>query len=109
MGCNSQSIVKAINSGMFLIIIFSGISLSVPISTNMEGTTERGYIPVIISVLVYIYYLKQSYNNYFGFFLDKKEARYLYNRDMIFASIGYMICFLSSFFSFDSNLYSYIF
>jgi hypothetical protein len=108
--CNLNAMVKAASSGLILIIIFPGFSLSVPLIKNMEGATAAtGYIPIIISIVVFIRLITSSYENYIMFYLDKKYAKKIYTRDIIFASIGFMICFISAFFKMSYEAYSYIF
>jgi hypothetical protein len=107
--CNLNAMVKAASSGLILIIIFPAISLSVPLIQNMEGGTATGYIPVILSIIVFIRLITSSYENYIMFYLDKKYAKKIYTRDIIFASIGFMICFISAFFKMSYEAYSYIF
>lgn len=105
--CNLRAMVKAINLGMFSIIVFSGAALSVPITKNMEGTT-MWYIPIIISIVVFIWFIKTTYNNYFAFYLDKKYVKKVFSRDIVFASIGYGICLISSFLHFENSAFAYV-
>ena len=49
---NLMNMVKATNSFMISILILTSFSMVVATLKNMEGTEERGFIPVIVSVLV---------------------------------------------------------
>lgn len=107
--CNLKSIVKAVNSGMSLILIFGAVSLSVPVIVNMEGTlATMRYISVILSIVVFILFTITSYYNYTDFYLDKEKAKKLYARDIIVASIGYIVCLISAFIKMNHEVYSYI-
>lgn len=50
--CNLMNMVKATNSFMISILILTSFSMGVATLKNMEGTEERGFISVIVSVLV---------------------------------------------------------
>lgn len=105
---NLRSMVKALNLEMFSILLFCGISLSVTMNKNMEGTTERWYIPVIFSIVVCIWFVKTSYKNYIGFYLDKKYANHIFKRNIIFSLIGFSICLVLSFLKFSNEVYGAI-
>ncbi|WP_160677228.1 hypothetical protein [Clostridium sp. C8-1-8] len=107
--CNLRHMVKAVNSGMFLIIIFAMFSLSVSLNKNMEGTGSIWYFPVILSIVICILFTMTAYNNYMGFYLDKIYAKNVYLRDIILAVVGYIICLISSFINMSYDIYSFIF
>ena len=66
-----------------------------------------GYIPVIISILVMVWFVSTNYNNYTGFYLDKKYAKRIFIRDIAFAVSGYAICLISAFLSLSYELHDY--
>lgn len=68
---NLGNMVKATNSAMVSFIIFCGFSISIPIIKNMEGAEKRSYIPITLSILVAVWFIKISYSNYMKFYLDK--------------------------------------
>lgn len=105
---NLKNFVMAVNAGMLSILIFSGGALSVPITKNMEGTTKSWFIPVIVSILVFRWFIKTTYKNYSGYYLDKEEGKRAFKKDIIFASIGYLICLIFSFVNMDQQWYSLI-
>lgn len=107
--CNLRHMVKAVNSGMFLIIAFCMFSLSVSLNKNMEGTASIWYFPVILSIVICILFTMTSYNNYMGYYLDKVYGKSIYSRDVTFALIGYIICLISSFIKMSYDIYTYIF
>ena len=104
---NFRNFALAINSGMFSIFAFSGGALSLPTIKNMEGTTILWFIPVIISLLVFRWFIKTAHKNYEAYFLDK-EGKRIFKRDIIFASIGYLICLIFSFVPMTQELYSLV-
>lgn len=58
--CNLRNMVKATNSFMISTLILTSFSMGVATLKNMEGTEERGFIPVIVSVLVTVWFLKKA-------------------------------------------------
>lgn len=107
--CNLRNMVKATNSSMISLLVFGAFSISIPILKNMEGTEERAFIPVIISVVVAIWFIKTTYNNYMSFYLDKRYSKKIFINNSIFASLGYIICLILSFVEFNVEVYNYIF
>jgi len=105
---NLRNFTLAINSGMFSILAFSGGALSLPITKNMEGTTILWFIPVIISLLVFRWFIKTAHKNYEAYFLDKEEGKRIFKRDIIFASIEYLICLIFAFVPMTQELYSLV-
>jgi hypothetical protein len=105
---NLRNFTLAINSGMFSIFVFSGGALSLPTIKNMEGTTILWFVPVIISLLVFSWFIKTTQKNYEAYFLDKEEGKRIFKRDIIFASIGYLICLILSFVPMTQELYSLV-
>ncbi|QLY79669.1 hypothetical protein [Clostridium intestinale] len=105
---NLRNFTLAINSGMFSIFVFVGGALSVPITKNMEGTTKLWFVPVIVSILVFRWFIKTAHKNYEAYFLDKEEGKRIFKRDIIFASIGYLICLIFSFVLMTQELYSLV-
>lgn len=105
---NLRNFTLAINSGMFSIFVFSGGALSLPITKNMEGTTKLSFVPVIISLLVFRWFIKIAHKNYEAYFLDKEEGKRIFKRDIICASIGYLICLILSFVPMTQELYSLV-
>lgn len=106
--CNLKNMVKSVNLGMISYLIFCGFSLSVATSKNMEGAEDRSYIPVIVSALVALWFIKISYENYMNFYLDKKYAKNIFIKNSTFALIGYLICISLSFVNFEKYIYDYI-
>lgn len=105
---NLRAMMIATNKSMLSVLVFCAISLSVPVTKNIEGTTENWFIPVIFSVFVFTWFIKASYKNYNGFYLDKNYAKQIFIRNIIFASIGYAICLVLSFFRFNNQAYGFI-
>lgn len=73
--CNLGNMIKATNLAMVSFIIFCGFSISIPILKNMEGTEKRSYIPIILSIVIAIWFIKISYSNYMKFYLDKSYGK----------------------------------
>lgn len=105
---NLRNFTLAINSGMFSIFAFSGGALSLPITKNMEGTTKLWFVPIIISLLVFRWFIKTTHKNYEAYFLDKEEGKRIFKRDIIFASIGYLIWLILFFVPMTQELYSLV-
>ena len=107
--CNLRNMVKATNSSMISLLVYGALSISIPILKNMEGTEERAFIPVIISAVVAIWFIKTTYNNYMSFYLDKRYGKKIFLINYIFALLGYIICLSLSFVKFNIKIYDYIF
>ena len=107
--CNLKNMVKATNLAMISFLVFCSFSISIPILKNMEGTEKRSFIPVIVSVLVTIWFLKISYNNYMNFYLDKSYSKKIFIKNSLFSLLGYIICLSISFVKLKINIYYYIF
>lgn len=103
---NIKNFVMAINSGLFSIFAFIGGALSVPTTKNMEGTTKLWFIPVIVSVLVFRWFIKTTHKNYKIYYLNKEEGKLVFKKDTIFVSIGYLICLIFSFIDMGQEWYS---
>ncbi|MBE6052312.1 MAG: hypothetical protein E7212_00135 [Clostridium sartagoforme] len=107
--CNLRNMVKATNSFMISFLVLCSFSMSVPTLKNMEGTEKTSFIPIIVSVLVIIWFLKTSYNNYMIFYLDKRYSKNIFIKNSIFVLLGYIICLSLSFVKFEIKIYDYIF
>ena len=104
---NLRKMFNAVNSSSRASMLFCGIGLSVPASKNMEGTT-MWYIPVITSVIVFVWYMKIINKNFMLFYLDKKYAKEIINRNIFFIAISYSLCLIMSFINLSYNTYSLI-
>lgn len=107
--CNLGNMIKATNLAMVSFIIFCGFSISIPILKNMEGTEKRSYIPVIVSIVIAIWFIKISYSNYMKFYLDKSYGKKIFIRNGICSILGYIICLTLSFGKFRKEMYDYFF
>ena len=107
--CNLRNMVKATTSFMISTLVLTSFSMGVATLKNMEGTEERRFIPVIVSVLVTVWFLKKSYNNYMSFYLDKRYSKKIFINNSIFVLLGYIICLSLSFVKFNIKVYDYIF
>lgn len=107
--CNLGNMIKATNLAMVSFIIFCGFSISIPILKNMEGTEKRSYIPVILSIVIAIWFIKISYSNYMKFYLDKSYGKKIFIRNGICSILGYIICLALSFGKFRKEMYDYFF
>ena len=107
--CNLGNMIKATNLAMVSFIIFCGFSISIPILKNMEGTEKRSYIPVIVSIVIAIWFIKISYSNYMKFYLDKSYGKKIFIRNGICSILGYIICLALSFGKFRKEMYDYFF
>lgn len=105
---NFRNFALAINSGMFSIFVFVGGALFLPITKNMEGTTKLSFVPVVVSLLVFRWFIKTAHKNYGAYFLDKEKGKSIFKRDIIFVSIGYLICLILSFVPMTQELYSLV-
>lgn len=107
--CNLGNMIKATNLAMVSFIIFCGFSISIPILKNMEGTEKRSYIPVIVSIVIAIWFIKISYSNYMKFYLDKSYGKKIFIRNGVCSILGYIICLALSFGKFRKEMYDYFF
>ena len=107
--CNLGNMIKATNLAMISFIIFCGFSISIPILKNMEGTEKRSYIPVIVSIVIAIWFIKISYSNYMKFYLDKSYGKKIFIRNGVCSILGYIICLALSFGNFRKEMYDYFF
>lgn len=107
--CNLRNMVKATTSFMISTLVLTSFSMGVATLKNMEGTEERRFIPVIVSVLVTVWFLKKSYNNYMSFYLDKRYSKKIFINNSIFVLLGYIICLSLSLVKFNIKVYDYIF
>lgn len=107
--CNLGNMIKATNLAMISFIIFCGFSISIPILKNMEGTEKRSYIPVIVSIVIAIWFIKISYSNYMKFYLDKSYGKKIFIRNGLCSILGYIICLALSFGNFRKEMYDYFF
>lgn len=107
--CNLGNMIKATNLAMISFIIFCGFSISIPILKNMEGTEKRSYIPVIVSIVIAIWFIKISYSNYMKFYLDKSYGKKIFIRNGVCSILGYIICLALSFGKFRKEMYDYFF
>lgn len=107
--CNLGNMVKATNLAMVSFIVFCGFSISIPILKNVEGTEKRGYIPVIVSIIVAMWFIKMTYSNYIKFYLDKRYGKRIFIRNIICSILGYLICLALSFGNFTEYMYNYFF
>lgn len=107
--CNLGNMIKATNLAMISFIIFCGFSISIPILKNMEGTEKRSYIPVIVSIVIAIWFIKISYSNYMKFYLDKSYGKKIFIRNGVCSILGYIICLTLSFGKFRKEMYDYFF
>lgn len=107
--CNLGNMIKATNLAMVSFIIFCGFSISIPILKNMEGTEKRSYIPIILSIVIAIWFIKISYSNYMKFYLDKSYGKKIFIRNGICSILGYIICLALSFGKFRKEMYDYFF
>ena len=107
--CNLGNMIKATNLAMISFIIFCGFSISIPILKNMEGTEKRSYIPVILSIVIAIWFIKISYSNYMKFYLDKSYGKKIFIRNGVCSILGYIICLALSFGNFRKEMYDYFF
>ena len=107
--CNLGNMIKATNLAMVSFIIFCGFSISIPILKNMEGTEKRSYIPVIVSIVIAIWFIKISYSNYMKFYLDKSYGKKIFIRNGVCSILGYIICLALSFGNFRKEMYDYFF
>ena len=107
--CNLGAMVKSTSSLLMSFLIFSGGALSVATLKNMEGTEENWYFPVIVSIVIALWFIKSSYNSYIDFYLDKDYAKNLFLKNSILSLIGYLVCLLLSFVNLEKNIYDYIF
>lgn len=105
---NLRAMMISTNKAMASFLVFCVISLSVPVTKNMEGTTENWFIPVMFSVFGFIWFVKTSRENYNNFYLNKNYAKKIFIRNITFSSIGYSICLGLSFFKFDNQIYGFI-
>ena len=105
--CNLRKMVNSVNSSSMAIILFCAVALSVPVNKNMEGTS-MWYIPVIASVIVFIWYLKVINKNFIAFYLDKNYARKILNRNNFSIIIGYSLCLIISFINLTYTSYSLV-
>lgn len=107
--CNLGAMVKSTSSLFMSFLIFSGGALSVGTLKNMEGTEENWYFPVILSIVIALWFIKNSYKNYMNFYLDKNYAKKVFTKNSTLSLIGYLICLALSFVNLKTNIYDYIF
>ena len=105
--CNLRKMVNSVNSSIRASMLFCGVGLSVPITKNMEGTS-MWYMPVIASVVVFIWYIKNINKDFMSFYLDKNYARKIINRNSFFIIVSYLLCLVISFIKLPYDAYSLV-
>jgi hypothetical protein len=104
---NVRQVGKAITFGVFSFFIFISGALSVASTSHVAETQISRVIPIIVSICVFVWYEFYSYRKYSLFYLDKAKGRKKFIIDNAFASIGFLISFLSALEIFGSKDWIY--
>lgn len=92
---NIREIGQATTLGTVCFYIFCAVGISVPLTS--EGVDDLyKLIAIIVSFCSFVWFLYENYQKCNLFYLDKQLAKKTFIRDSIYASIGFILCFITA-------------